>query len=89
MVVDGVEEALRRARSGRAVVLIVAPHAGPVLVEDAGPGRIAVFVGPLDDPATWDAAEAMATELFGDEVFRPRSRRSRPAPEPAPPAGPG
>lgn len=30
----------------------------------AGPGRRAVMVGDVEDPATWEAARAMELELF-------------------------
>jgi hypothetical protein len=65
IVVDGLEDALALASCGRSVVLIVDEHAGPLALERAGPGRIAIFVGPADDPATWQGAEEMAKELFG------------------------
>jgi hypothetical protein len=45
--------------------LIVDEHAGPLALEGFGPGRIAIFVGPADDPATWQSAEQMAKDLFG------------------------
>lgn len=54
---------MEEARQGRAVVLIVAEtDSSPV--ERRGPGRVAVLVGDPEDPATWQAAEAMERELF-------------------------
>lgn len=64
MVVDDLPEALRLVASGENVVLVLAEGVdpGPLPV---GPGRVAVMVGDIRDPATRDAADAMHAELFG------------------------
>ena len=64
-VVASAAAAARLLRSGRNVVLLVDPDAGHVVCPAEGPGRLAIFAGELDDPATWAAAEAMAGEVFG------------------------
>ena len=65
VVVDDKEEAARLVAEGHDVVLLVDVDAPPVGPAPAGPGRLAVFVGSPSDPAAWDAARAMAKELFG------------------------
>jgi hypothetical protein len=65
MVVDDQEEAARLVSEGRNVVLLVDRAATPIGPVPSGPGRLAVFVGSPADPASWDAARAMASELFG------------------------
>ena len=51
-------------RQGTNVVLVIAPNAGAVALPTDGPGRLAVMVGPIDDPAVTAAAREMAAELF-------------------------
>jgi hypothetical protein len=63
-VVDRVDEADRLTRQGVNVVLVVDPVAGAVARPIGGPGRLAVMVGRLDDPAVRAAALEMAAELF-------------------------
>jgi hypothetical protein len=63
-VVDRVDEADRLTRQGVNVVLVVDPVAGAVVHPTGGPGRLAVMVGRLDDPAVRAAALEMAAELF-------------------------
>jgi hypothetical protein len=65
VVVDDQEEATRLVAEGRSVVLLVDVDAPPIGPVPEGPGRLALFVGVLSDPASWDAARAMAQELFG------------------------
>jgi hypothetical protein len=65
VVVDDWEEAARLVAEGRAVVLLVDADPPPVGSMPAGPGRLALFVGSRSDPAAWEAARAMAAELFG------------------------
>lgn len=62
MVTADPQRAAEGASRGGAVVLIVAP--GPV-AGTARPGRLAVLVGDPGDPAVWQAAAAMESELFG------------------------
>jgi hypothetical protein len=65
MVVDDPEEASRLVSEGQDVVLLLDVDAPPLGLSASGPGRLAVFVGPASDPASWDAARMMAQELFG------------------------
>jgi hypothetical protein len=75
VVIDDWEEAARLVAEGRAVVLLVDADPPRVGLVDAdpprvgsmptGPGRLALFVGSRSDPAAWEAARAMAAELFG------------------------
>ena len=65
MVVDDLGEALRRVADGEAVVLLIDADAPPLGALPAGPGRLAVFVGSRSNPRDWEAARAMAEELFG------------------------
>jgi hypothetical protein len=65
VVVDDEEEAGRLVAQGYDVVLLVDGAAPPVGPVPAGPGRLALFVGSPSDPGAWDAARAMARELFG------------------------
>ena len=65
VIVDGVEEAAVLMATGTNVVLVVDAGADPVTLPTAGPGRLAVMAGRLDDPAVRAAAEEMAAELFG------------------------
>ncbi len=51
-------------RAGDDVVLVVDPDAGSGGAPDGGPGRLAVMVGRLEDPAVRAAAREMAAELF-------------------------
>jgi hypothetical protein len=80
MVVDDASEAARMVAEGRSVVLLldvdatlIAVDATLIAVDSAsgagtsGPGRVAVFVGSPADPASWQAARAMALELFGPD----------------------
>ena len=59
---DG-EEAQAALERGERVVLIV-PGGTGCGAPSAVPGRLALFVGDPADPAVWDAASAMAVELF-------------------------
>jgi hypothetical protein len=65
MVVDDPDEAKRLLRVGLDVVLLLDVGAPSLGLGVGGPGRLAVLVGPISDPASWDAARAMARELFG------------------------
>ncbi len=65
MVVDDPAEAARLVAQGRSVVLLVAGEMTPVAGMRTGPGRLALFVASPADPASWQAARAMASELFG------------------------
>lgn len=65
MVVDDPEDARRLVEAGESVVLLVDEGAPLVGLVPPGPGRLAVLVGSASDPASWAAARAMATELFG------------------------
>jgi hypothetical protein len=65
VVVDDPDEAIRLVSEGRDVVLLLEGDAPPVGLRPSGPGRLAVFIGPLSDPSSWDAARVMARELFG------------------------
>jgi hypothetical protein len=62
VVVDDPAEAIRLVALGQCVVLVVESPPVPIV---EGPGRLAILVGPLDQPATWAAAREMAAELFG------------------------
>jgi hypothetical protein len=64
IIVDRVEKAAVLMEQGTNVVLVVDADAAPVRPA-AGPGRLAVMVGRLDDPTVRAAAEEMAAELFG------------------------
>jgi hypothetical protein len=46
------------------VVLVVSPDADAVVYPTGGPGRLALMIGPIDDPAVMAAAREMAEELF-------------------------
>ena len=63
MVVDEVDAAVEMVASGANVVLVIAEGNDPGPLPE-GPGRLAVMVGDLSDPATRMAAEAMHAELF-------------------------
>jgi hypothetical protein len=65
VVVDDWDEAVRLLVEGHSVVLLLDVDARPCGPVPAGPGRLAVFVGSPSDPAAWEAARAMAAELFG------------------------
>jgi hypothetical protein len=65
MVVDDPAEAARLVAQGRSVVLLVAAEMTPVAGMRSGPGRLALFVASPADPASWQVARAMASELFG------------------------
>jgi len=65
VVVDDEEEAARLVGEGHDVVLLVDGETPPVRPVPDGPGRLALFVGSKSDPGAWDAAQAMARELFG------------------------
>jgi hypothetical protein len=65
VVVDDPDEARRLVYEGQDVVLLLDVDAPLLDFRSSGPGRLAVFVGPLSDPRSWDAARAMALELFG------------------------
>jgi hypothetical protein len=67
MVVGDPQEAARLIAEGRSVVLIVEEETTPVAGWGAGPGRLALLVGSLADPAAWAAGRAMAAELFGGD----------------------
>jgi hypothetical protein len=73
MVVDDASEAARLVAEGRSVVLLLDVDAALIAVDApsgagmSGPGRVAVFVGSPADPASWQAARAMALELFGPD----------------------
>ena len=64
VVVDDVEAALGRLAAGESVVLVLEPGSPPIGEVRQGPGRLAVIVGSLSDPAVRDAAAAMDAELF-------------------------
>jgi hypothetical protein len=63
-VVDSREEAAELVRHGTNVVLVIAPNEGAMMHPTEGPGRLAVMVGLIDDPAVMAAALEMAAELF-------------------------
>jgi hypothetical protein len=63
MVVDDPAEAARLVAEGESVVLLI--DAGAGVVWPMGPGRLAVFIGPTQDPECWKAAQSMWEELFG------------------------
>ena len=63
-VVDSRDEAAELVRQGTNVVLVIAPNAGDMTRPTDGPGRLAVMVGLIDDPAVMAAALEMAAELF-------------------------
>ncbi len=63
-VVDQVGEAADLIRRGVDVVLVTGPNAAAVGYPTEGPGRLALIVGPVDDPAVVEAAREMAAELF-------------------------
>jgi hypothetical protein len=65
VVVDDPDEAIRLVSEGRDVVLLLEGDEPPFGRLPASPGRLAVFVGSAEDPAAWEAARAMAAELFG------------------------
>jgi hypothetical protein len=65
MVVDDPDEADRLVSEGRDVVLLLDVDAPPLGHRRDGPGRLAVFVAPPSDPASWAAAREMSRELFG------------------------
>jgi hypothetical protein len=65
VVVDDPDEASRLVSEGRDVVLLLDEDAPALGFRPSGPGRLALFVGPRSDPESWDAARAMALELFG------------------------
>jgi hypothetical protein len=65
VVVDDVVAAARLIAAGQNVVLVVDPDGDQVAWPSGGPGRLAVLVGSVDDPAVRAAAEVMAAELFG------------------------
>jgi hypothetical protein len=68
VVVGQVAAATSLLARGIDVVLVVPPDGDHECLPATGPGRLAVFVGRLEDPAVWEAAEAMAAELFGPRV---------------------
>jgi hypothetical protein len=63
-VVDSLEEAADLVRQGTNVVLVTDRDAAAVRYAAGGPGRLALMVGPIDDPAVMAAALEMAAELF-------------------------
>ena len=63
-VVDRAEEAADLMRQGTNVVLLTDPNAESVVYPTGGPGRLALMVGRIDDPAAMAAAREMAAELF-------------------------
>jgi hypothetical protein len=63
-IVDSCDEAAELVRQGTNVVLVIAPNAGDTTRPTDGPGRLAVMVGLIDDPAVRAAALEMASELF-------------------------
>jgi hypothetical protein len=64
VIVERVADAAEWLQRGRDVVLLVEPDGGQVVWPAGGPGRMALFVGSLDEPATRAAAATMAGELF-------------------------
>jgi hypothetical protein len=63
-IVDRVEEAAELMTQGTDVVLVLDPGVGHITLPSGPPGRLAVLVGRLDEPAVRAAAEEMAAELF-------------------------
>jgi hypothetical protein len=63
-IVDSREEAAELVRQGTNVVLVLAPNAAEMTRPTDGPGRLAIMVGLIDDPAVMAAALEMAAELF-------------------------
>jgi hypothetical protein len=66
-IVESIEEAADLTRRGTNVVLVVSPDAEDPeagVYPTGGPGRLALMVGRIDDPAVRAAAREMAGELF-------------------------
>jgi hypothetical protein len=63
-VVHRVQEAADLIRQGTHVVLVTDRDDGTSVYPTGGPGRLALMVGPIDDPAVMAAAREMAAELF-------------------------
>jgi hypothetical protein len=83
VIVDRAEEAAVLMAKGTNVVLVVDAGADPVALPAAGPGRVAVMVGRLDDAAVRAAAEEMAAELFGVRAMRAAAVDAEPGHEPS------
>jgi hypothetical protein len=63
-VVTTIEEAAELVRLGTNVVLVLDPDSATVVGPTDGPGRLAIMVGRIDDPAVMAAAREMGAELF-------------------------
>lgn len=63
-IVASIEAAADLLRQGTNVVLVLDPDAGPVVGPPDGPGRLALMLGRVDDPAVMAAAREMLAELF-------------------------